>query len=60
MTREALEPFRLHGPAQDPKPLPYLQQVQPNNYDMQLEVGLRAAQMNEADRKSTRLNSSHG
>jgi fumarylacetoacetase len=48
VTREALEPFRLHGPAQDPKPLPYLQQVQPNNYDMALEVGLRAPQMNEA------------
>ncbi len=48
VTREALEPFRVHGPAQDPKPLPYLRQAQPNNYDMQLEVGLRAAQMNEA------------
>jgi fumarylacetoacetase len=48
VTREALEPFRLHGPEQDPKPLPYLQQVQPNNYDMALEVGLRAAQMNAA------------
>ena len=48
VTREALEPFRLHGPAQDPKPLPYLQQTQPNNYDMALEVGLRAAPMNEA------------
>jgi fumarylacetoacetase len=48
VTREALEPFRLHGPGQDPKPLPYLQQVQPNNYDMALEVGLRAPQMNEA------------
>jgi fumarylacetoacetase len=48
VTREALEPFRLHGPAQDPKPLPYLQQLQPNNYDMALEVGLRAAQMKEA------------
>ena len=48
VTREALEPFRLHGPAQDPEPLPYLQQVQPNNYDMALEVGLRAAQMNAA------------
>ena len=46
VTREALEPFRLHGPEQDPKPLPYLQQVQPNNYDMALEVALRAAQMN--------------
>ncbi len=48
VTREALEPFRLHGPAQDPEPLPYLHQVQPNNYDMALEVGLRAAQMNAA------------
>jgi fumarylacetoacetase len=48
VTREALEPFRLHGPEQDPAPLPYLQQVQPNNYDLQLDVGLRAAQMNEA------------
>ncbi|MEH2592912.1 fumarylacetoacetase [Bradyrhizobium sp. AZCC 1721] len=46
VTREALEPFRLHGPAQDPKPLPYLQQTQPNNYDMALEVDLRAAPMN--------------
>jgi fumarylacetoacetase len=49
VTREALEPFRLQGPAQDPKPLPYLQQVQPNNYDMALEVGLCAAPMNEAE-----------
>ena len=48
VTREALAPFRLHGPAQDPKPLPYLQQTQPNNYDMALEVDLRAAPMNAA------------
>jgi len=48
VTREALEPFRLHGPEQNPKPLPYLQQAQPNNYDMALEVGLRAAPMNDA------------
>jgi len=47
VTREALEPFRAQGPEQDPAPLPYLQQVQPNNYDLQLDVGLRAAQMNE-------------
>jgi fumarylacetoacetase len=46
VTREALAPFRLHGPAQDPKPLAYLQQTQPNNYDMALEVDLRAAPMN--------------
>jgi fumarylacetoacetase len=48
VTREALEPFRVHGPRQDPTPLPYLQQAQPNNYDLELDVGLRAAQMNEA------------
>ncbi len=52
VTREALEPFRVRGPAQDPAPLPYLQQAQPNNYDLQLEVALRAAPMNEGSRIS--------
>jgi fumarylacetoacetase len=48
VTREALEPFRMHGPEQDPVPLPYLRQVLPNNYDMELDVALRAARMNQA------------
>jgi fumarylacetoacetase len=48
VTREALEPFRLHGPVQHPVPLPYLRQVLPNNYDLELDVALRAATMNEA------------
>jgi fumarylacetoacetase len=48
VTREALEPFRLQGPVQDPVPLPYLQQAQPNNYDLKLDVALRAGSMNEA------------
>ncbi len=48
VTREALEPFRVQGPAQDPAPLPYLQQKQPNNYDLTLDVALRAGSMNEA------------
>jgi fumarylacetoacetase len=48
VTREALEPFRLQGPKQDPAPLPYLRQVQRNNYDLQLDVALRAASMKEA------------
>jgi fumarylacetoacetase len=47
VTREALEPFRVHGPEQDPTPLPYLRQAQPNNYDLELEVGLRTAQMDK-------------
>jgi fumarylacetoacetase len=46
VTREALEPFRVHGPTQEPVPLPYLQQKQPNNYDLELDVGLRAEHMN--------------
>jgi fumarylacetoacetase len=48
VTSEALQPFRLHGPEQDPTPLPYLQQTRPNNFDLELDVGLRAAHMNEA------------
>ena len=48
VTREALEPFRIRGPEQEPTPLPYLRQVQPNNYDMELDVALRAAPMNQA------------
>ncbi|GIQ77358.1 fumarylacetoacetase [Bradyrhizobium sp. RD5-C2] len=48
VTREALEPFRMQGPAQQPEPLAYLKQTQPNNYDMQLDVSLRAGAMNEA------------
>jgi fumarylacetoacetase len=46
VTREALAPFRVQGPAQDPAPLPYLQQQGANNYDLALEVGLRTAAMN--------------
>ncbi|MHC1949780.1 fumarylacetoacetase [Bradyrhizobium sp. UFLA06-06] len=48
VTREALELFRMQGPAQQPEPLAYLKQTQPNNYDMQLDVALRAGAMNEA------------
>jgi fumarylacetoacetase len=46
ITREALEPFRVHGPVQDPTPLPYLQQAQANNYDLHLDVMMRAAGTN--------------
>jgi fumarylacetoacetase len=50
VTSEALRPFQLHGAEQDPSPLPYLRQTQPNNYDLELEVGLRAASMNKPSR----------
>jgi len=48
VTREALEPFRVKGPAQDPAPLPYLKQKHAQNYDLQLAVDLKAETMNEA------------
>jgi fumarylacetoacetase len=45
VTREALEPFRVQGPVQDPMPLSYLRQAQANNYDLCLDVAMRAAGM---------------
>ena len=48
VTREALEPFRVRGPAQEPEPLAYLRQTGANNYDMELDIALRAGTMNAA------------
>ncbi|MFZ9500184.1 MAG: fumarylacetoacetase [Beijerinckiaceae bacterium] len=42
-TAEALEPFRVEGPRQDPAPLDYLRQTGAHNYDIELEVELRPA-----------------
>lgn len=38
ITLEALEPFRVTGPKQEPEVLPYLQFEGDKNYDIQLEV----------------------
>ncbi len=38
---EALEPFRVSGPAQEPEVLDYLKSEGLKNYDIQLEVGLK-------------------
>lgn len=45
VTMDALEPFRLHGPKQDPAPLPYLTIDSANGYDIHLEVTLQSANM---------------
>lgn len=37
---EALEPFRIPGPRQDPAVLPYLKTDGHHNYDIRLEVGI--------------------
>jgi len=41
VTLEALEPFRVKGPLQDPEVLPYLRTEGLRNFDIQLEVLIR-------------------
>lgn len=41
VTLDALEPFRVAGPLQDPPVLPYLQQHHAGNFDIQLQVVLQ-------------------
>ena len=40
VTMDALQPFRVEGPLQDPAPLPYLATSGPNAYDIHLEAAL--------------------
>ncbi|PID81850.1 fumarylacetoacetase [bacterium DOLZORAL124_64_63] len=42
VTLEALAPFRVAAPEQDPEPLPYLRQSDRGTYDINLEVEIRA------------------
>ena len=52
VTLDALEPFRVAGPKQDPEPLPYLRCEGNWSYDIQLEVWLQTAKMTEPVRIS--------
>ena len=45
VTMDALEPFRVHGPKQDPAPLPYLALDAAHGYDIHLEVTLQSPTM---------------
>ena len=47
VTLDALEPFRVEGPAHEWEPLPYLRSEQPWNFDIDLEVRLRSREMAE-------------
>jgi fumarylacetoacetase len=40
VTLDALEPFRVKGPKQDPTPLPYLQLAGAHTFDIALEAGI--------------------
>lgn len=41
VTLDALEPFRVAGPSQDPQPLPYLQQEGNKNFDIKLQASIK-------------------
>lgn len=47
VTLEALEPFKINGPEQEPKVLPYLETEGPCNFDINLEVGIKPASGDE-------------
>jgi fumarylacetoacetase len=41
VTLDALEPYRVEGPEQDPQPLPYLQEEGKTAYDIKLEASIQ-------------------
>ena len=41
VTLDALEPFRVNGPKQEPKPLPYLKSSGKRSFDINLEVAIQ-------------------
>ena len=47
VTIEALEPFRVQGPKQDPQVLPYLQYSGLKNYDINLRVSIQPQESEE-------------
>ena len=48
ITMEALEPFKCKSPKQDPKPFDYLNNKKNCNYDINLEIHLKAENMSES------------
>src|SRR5699024_7961834 len=50
---EALEPFRVQGPAQNQEPLPYLKNEGPDSYDIKLEVYLQGSEMDAREKIAT-------
>jgi fumarylacetoacetase len=49
VTLEALGPFRVAGPPQDPAPLPYLRADEPWNLDLELEIELNGQVVSRAN-----------
>ncbi|MCH7334934.1 fumarylacetoacetase [Acinetobacter sp. NIPH 2699] len=49
VTMEALEPFKVKGPEQQPKPLRYLEEHCSNSYDIHLSVEVQSPQSQKSD-----------
>ena len=47
VTLDALEPFKVEGPKQDPKPLPYLAEEGKTSYDIHLETSIQPKKQDE-------------
>jgi fumarylacetoacetase len=47
VTLDALDSFRVSGPVQDPKPLPYLQEEGETAYDIKLEAAIKPKKQEE-------------
>lgn len=50
VTLEALEPFKVEGPVQEPTPLPYLKYDGLDSYDINLEAYLQGVNMRKSER----------
>ncbi len=44
VSTDAFFPFQVHGPVQEPKPFPYLQDDKPSHYDISLEVSVASSE----------------
>ncbi|MFD2131715.1 fumarylacetoacetase [Pseudogracilibacillus auburnensis] len=53
VSMEALEPFRVEGPTQEPEPLPYLKNKGPDSFDIHLEVYLQGSDMDNREKIAT-------
>ncbi|TCB67534.1 fumarylacetoacetase [Acinetobacter sp. ANC 4178] len=49
VTMQALQPFKVQGPVQEPRPLAYLQESVESSYDIQLSVEIQTPQNDSAD-----------
>ena len=47
VTLDALEPFKVEGPKQDPKPLPYLEEEGETSYNIHLQTSIRPKKQDE-------------